>query len=132
MALESQHIGISINRSAEDVYDFASNPANLALWASGMGGELELVDGAWFAQSPMGRIRIEFAPGNAFGVLDHRVTTEAGEIFDNPLRVLSNGSECEVVFTLRRSPHMTDGDFLSDAATIAADLAMLKRILEGG
>jgi hypothetical protein len=37
---------------------------------------------------------------------------------------------CEVVFTLRRRPEMSDDDYAADGAAVAADLATLKRILE--
>jgi hypothetical protein len=36
-----------------------------------------------------------------------------------------------VVFTVRRRPGMSDEDFDRDADAVAADLALLKRLLEG-
>jgi hypothetical protein len=37
---------------------------------------------------------------------------------------------CEVVFTLRRRPGMSDEDFKADADAVAADLTRLKQVLE--
>jgi hypothetical protein len=131
MVTDSQHISVSIDRSAGEVYDFASNPANLPAWAAGLGGSIELVDGQWVAQSPMGRVTVAFAPPNDYGVLDHDVTLPSGTTVYNPMRVIADGeSSCEVVFTVRRQPGMSDEEFARDAAAVAADLATLKRVLE--
>ena len=79
----------------------------------------------------MGEITIEFTPANDLGVLDHVVNMPSGEPVFNPLRVVPAGTQwCEVVFTLRRRPEMSDGEYTADAAAVAADLAALKRILE--
>lgn len=131
-ASESRHISAWINRSATDVYRYAADPAHLPEWAAGLSqGTLTKVGDTWVAQSPMGEITIEFTPANDLGVLDHVVTLPSGEPVFNPLRVVPAGDEwCEVVFTLRRRPGMSDDDFLQDAAAITADLATLKRILE--
>jgi hypothetical protein len=37
---------------------------------------------------------------------------------------------CEVAFTVRRRAGMTDEEFDSDVAAVAADLATLRRLLE--
>lgn len=46
------------------------------------------------------------------------------------MRVIAAGGGSEVVFTLRRAPGLTDEEFTRDAATVSADLAALKRVLE--
>jgi hypothetical protein len=132
MASKSRHISMPIERPAGDVYDYASNPANLPAWAAGLGGSVERVGGQWFADSPMGRVSIAFAPANEFGILDHRVTLPSGQIVDNPLRVIPDGAGCEVVFTVRRQPGMTDPEFDRDCDAVRADLGTLKQVLESG
>ena len=79
----------------------------------------------------MGRVGFAFVPRNDLGVLDHDVTLPTGEVVHNPMRVIADGSGCEVVFTLRRRPGMSDDEFGEDAAAVAADLARLKQVLEG-
>jgi hypothetical protein len=131
-ANESQHLSAWINRSAIDVYRYAADPAHLPEWAAGLAqSELTRVGDTWVAQSPMGEITIEFTPANDLGVLDHVVNLPSGEPVFNPLRVVPAGKDwCEVVFTLRRRPEMSDDDYAADAAAVTADLATLKRILE--
>ena len=114
-----------------EVYDFAADPLNLPTWAAGLAGSKVERDGQeWFTESPMGRVTLKFAPRNDFGVLDHDVTLLSGQIVYNPLRVISDGDACEVVFTLRRRPEMTDADFERDADAVAQDLATLKSVVQ--
>jgi hypothetical protein len=127
---ESRQISEWIDRPAADAYDYASDPANLPSWASGLGSSVENVDGQWFVDTPSGRVGIALVERNRFGVLDHELTLPSGEVIYNPMRVIPDGDGCEVVFTVRRRPDMTDEDFRRDAGLVQADLTRLKRVLE--
>jgi Polyketide cyclase / dehydrase and lipid transport len=130
--VSSEHVSVTIDRPVAAVYDFASVPENLPQWAPGLGCSVELVDGKWTADSPMGRVSFVFVPRNEYGVLDHDVTLPSGETVYNPMRVIATDAGCEVVFTVRRRPGMSDDDFAGDVAAVAADLALLKQLLEAG
>ncbi|MGY0062005.1 SRPBCC family protein [Streptomyces sp. LZ34] len=133
IASESRHISTHIDRPAKEVYDFASTPTNLPRWAHGLGNSIDKIDGQWIAESsPMGRVVVAFAPRNEFGVLDHDVTLPSGETVYNPVRVIADATGCEVVFTLRRQPDMSDEDFRRDADAVTRDLATLKQVTERG
>jgi len=114
MPSDSRHVSEHIDRPAEEVYAYASDPGNLRAWAAGLRPD----------------DRVEFAPRNPFGVLDHLVTTASGATVAVPMRVLPDGDGAEVVFTVRRLPGMTDEDLDRDVGLVAADLATLKRLLE--
>ena len=130
MPAESKQISESIDRSAADVYRYASDPANLPAWAPGLGSSVENIDGHWFVETPAGRARCAFVERNEFGVLDHEVTLPSGDVIYNPMRVVPNGDGCDVVFTLRRLPDMSVEDFERDAGLVHADLTRLKQVLE--
>jgi hypothetical protein len=131
MGSRSRHISISIDRPVTEVYDVAADPLNLPRWAAGLAGSRVERDGdQWFTDSPMGRVAVTFAPRNNFGVLDHAVTLPSGETVYNPLRAISDGDGCEVIFTLRQRPEMTDEEFERDADAVAKDLAALKSLVE--
>jgi hypothetical protein len=136
MAIESRHLTVHLDRSAVEVYAYASQPTHLPAWAPGLGSAVEQVEGRWYVQTGMGRVGLEFAPPNAFGVLDHDVTLPSGEVVYNPMRVIADAAGgsggCEVVFTLRRQAGMSDAEYERDAAAVAADLARLKRVVEDG
>ena len=131
MVLESAHVSTSIDRPAEEVYAFASDPRNLPAWAAGLAQQdVELLDGVWVVESPMGRVTLEFAPTNPFGVIDHDVTLPSGETVSNPLRVIPNADGCDVVFTVRRRAGMSASEFTADTDAVAADLARLRDLLQ--
>lgn len=127
---ESRHIGEHIERPASEVYQYASDPANLPQWAPGLGSAVEQIDGRWFVTTGMGRVGLDFAARNDYGVLDHEVTLPSGEVIYNPMRVIADGAGSEVVFTLRRQPGVSDEEFERDAAAVASDLGSLRTILE--
>ena len=91
MVFESTHVSTTIERSADEVYAYASDPRNLSAWAAGLAErDARLVDGDWVIESPMGRVVVAFAPPNPYGVLDHDVTLPSGETVSNPVRVIPN------------------------------------------
>jgi hypothetical protein len=130
MTSESWHISERIDRPADEVYAYASNPPNLPRWAPGLGNSVEEVDGQWFVDTPAERVRFAFAPPNDLGVLDHYLTLNSGKVIYVPMRVIADESGSEVVFTVRRRPGMTDDEFKADGDAVAADLTRLKRVLE--
>ena len=109
-----RHLDVRIDRPAGEVYAFARDPANLPSWAAGVGSDVD----------------VRFAALNDYGVLDHDVTLPTGANMHVPMRVLADGPACDVVFTLRRQPGMTDADFAEDAAAVTRDLESLKRIIQ--
>lgn len=136
--MESRHVSIWINGTPEAVYEFAADPRTWPRWAAGLAeGGLRQTAQGWLVASPMGEVTVDFAPPNEFGVLDHVVRLPTGEAVYNPMRVQPGGvptdtaePHCEVVFTVRRRPGMTDKEFDADTAAVAADLATLRKLIE--
>ena len=131
MLFDSSHVATTIDRSAGEVYAFVSDPRNLPAWAAGLAEqEVEHVDDEWVVRSPMGRVTVAFAPANALGVADHDVTLPSGEVVTNPLRVIPNGSGCDVVFTVRQRKGVSRAEFVADIDAVTADLATLRALME--
>jgi hypothetical protein len=130
MASETTHIGTIIRCSVAAAYEYASNPAHLPEWAEGLSSGIRLEDDEWVSVSPMGRVVVTMAEPNEYGVLDHWVRTDDGEVFYNPMRAIEHDAGCEVVFSLRRRAGLSDDAFEADAIAIATDLSTLKGILE--
>ncbi len=129
--MQSRIIHLSVEKPWAQVYGFASDPQNMPRWAAGLGGGLKPDGNDWIADGgPLGEVRVNFAPANEFGVIDHVVTLPDGLKVYNALRVTPNGSGAEVSFTLLRLDGMTDEDFEEDAKAITADLETLKSLLE--
>lgn len=119
----------SLDIPADAVYDFASNVENLPQWAAGLTTAVHRDGDHWFADSPLGRIRIDMAPRNAFGVLDHDVTDPSGTTFHNAMRVTPSGDGCVLHFVVLRMPDASDADFDRDCGLVAADLHAIGMLL---
>lgn len=128
--MKSQTLSVAIAAPPERVYAFASNPANLPRWVPSFFESVERVDGEWVAQSPLGRVGVEFVHDNDLGVLDHTVTLPSGARLTNPMRVIPNGDGSEILFTLIQHPDMTDQQFQEDAELVLSDLDTLRRLIE--
>jgi polyketide cyclase/dehydrase/lipid transport protein len=132
MVHESVHVSTTIDRAADEVYEYAATPTNLSNWAAGLAHQpMEQIDGEWVVESPLGRVSVAFTPPNEYGILDHDVTLPSGETVTNPLRVIPNGDGCDVVFSVRRQPGMSDAEFAGDVESVTKDLATLRSLLEG-
>lgn len=131
MTTRTRHLSEHIDRSMAVVDAFASDPRNLPRWAPGLGSDVVQEDGEWYVQTGEGRVRVRFAPQNPFGILDHEVLTPSGDTVHVPLRAIPDGDDaCDVVFTLRPMPGMTDAELDRDEALVRTDLALLKSLLE--
>ena len=129
--MQARVIHISVERDWHDVAKFVLDPENMPQWASGLAAGLDRRGDHWVADGgPLGEIKVRFAPANDLGVADHEVTLSDGKTFQNALRVVPNGDGAEVMFTLLRTPGMSDADFQSDADHIDKDLKMLKSLID--
>ncbi|MGE7775523.1 SRPBCC family protein [Chitinophaga sp. NPDC101104] len=130
MTYPAKHISISINKPADQVYRFASDPENFPKWVKFVKSIRPDTGNAWLAETDLGHIRIDFAPKNEFGVIDHLVTLPDGSTINNPMRVIENAMGSEFIFTLFWMTGRTEKEFTEDAKLVEADLQQLKQILE--
>jgi hypothetical protein len=130
VTFESKQLSERVECPLSEAYAYTADPAHLPEWASGLGTSVTEEDGTLYIETPGGRVGLEFAPRNTYGVLDHNVILPSGEVVYNPLRVFANDEGCEFVFTLHRTAGMSAEDFERDAGMVKADLARLKKVLE--
>jgi hypothetical protein len=105
---------MTIERAPLEVYNFISDPANLAKWASGLGAA----------------VKVRFVERNKYGVLDHFVANGSGGEVYMPMRVFPNGEGAEVLLTVFRQPGVSDEKFAEDTQWVRRDLEALKELLE--
>ena len=127
---EVRYLSITIERAAEAVYAFASNPENLPLWAAGLGQGVKRVGEDWVVLTGQDTVGLHFTPPNEYGVLDHTVVLADGTEIYVPMRVMPNGQGSEVMLCLFRQPDMDDATFARDAGLMQTDLETLKGLLE--
>lgn len=130
-ALTSRTLSVSINCDPKAVYVFVSNGANLPRWATAFCKSAKPSKDGWLVDTPQGSVTIRLAGKNAFGIVDHDVIPASGPAVHVPMRIVPNGSGAEVLFTLVRTPEMSDARFAEDLRLVEQDLATLKRVMEG-
>ena len=128
--VEARTITVRIDRPFATVYDFLADPTNWNQWAFGLGKNIRRSKDGWIADSGGGSAKIRFTPRNNFGVVDHTVIRSSGQRVNVPMRLIVNGSGCELLFTLFREPNMSDTQFDSDAEFVQRDLNRLKSLME--
>ena len=120
-----------VDAPADVVYALARQMDKLPLWAAGLAKGITQRDGEWFADSPMGEVKVAMAPANAFGVLDHDVTLPNGVCVYNAFRVTPCGEGRSLLsFVVLRPPDASAQSFEADLAHVRQDLAALKQLVE--
>ena len=128
--LNSATLSITIDRPRTEVYDFASDPANLSKWAAGLGSGFERLGDKWTFHDPSGNpVTMTFAERNDLGVLDHDVYV-GDQIVHMAVRVVPNGDGAEVTILVLQLPDMSDANFARDQGAVRKDLDKLKAVLE--
>jgi hypothetical protein len=130
VTVESRTITARIDRPFDKVYEFLVDPTNWNQWAFGLGRNVRRSQDGWIADSDGGVAGVQFTARNSFGVVDHTVIRPSGQRVYIPMRLIANGSGCELLFTLFRESNMSDAQFASDAGFVQRDLNGLKRLLE--
>ncbi|MEZ4236317.1 MAG: SRPBCC family protein [Myxococcota bacterium] len=124
--MEAEVVWQVVAVDAARAYAYAHRVENLPDWAAGLASGLEREGDAWYAASPMGRVRLEMAEDNPLGVLDHTVTMPDGTRVHNAFRVTPLGAgHCVFTFTVQRPPGTDDDAFAADVAQVRADLRAL-------
>lgn len=126
----SRTLSVFIACHPSKVYEFVSNPENLPKWATGFCKSVRKSNDDWIVDTPQEPMKVRFVEKNNFGVLDHYVTPAPGVEVYVPMRVLSNGSGSEVIFTLFRLSEMSDEKYAEDIGLVEQDLRTLKKMLE--
>ncbi|EPG72446.1 hypothetical protein LEP1GSC058_0246 [Leptospira fainei serovar Hurstbridge str. BUT 6] len=128
---EVLHLSISVDLPKQIVYDFLSEPRNFPEWASGLCKSISPGEGdEWLIEAPEGNLRARFTDRNIHGVLDHYVILESGNEIYIPMRLISNGSGCELILTLFRLADMTSEKFKEDRDWVLKDLHTMRSLLE--
>ena len=128
--IESRTVSVRISRPFPEVYEFMVKPENWNQWATGLGKSIRPAQDGWVAETQQGQIKVRFTPRNSFGVLDHYVVRKTGPEIYVPMRLIVNGSGCELLFTLFREPRMSDERYAGDLEFVKKDLKALKELLE--
>lgn len=127
---KTKTLSVSIDCESKKAYEFISNPENLPKWVKGLCRSIRKSNGEWIVETPNGPMKFRFAGKNDFGVLDHFVRPPSGAEIYVPMRIVPNGSQSEILFTLFQPAEMPAEKLAEDMRLVEDDLNHLKRTLE--
>jgi Polyketide cyclase / dehydrase and lipid transport. len=122
---------VTIERKADEVYEYASDPANFAEWAASFCRSVKRIGEEWRIETPEGEMTLRFAEPNPYGIMDHYVRSEGGPERPNHARVVASGSGSRVIFTVFQAKDPLDREYAVNCRNVKEDLQRLKRVLEG-
>ncbi len=126
----SHTLSISIARKPDEVARYVADPRNLTHWASAFCKSVRADGDGWRIRTDEGEFGLRFQTLIEHGILDHVVEIAEDVQIYVPMRVVANGEGCEVLFTLFRTPAMTESRWRADTEMVKSDLIKLKKVLE--
>jgi uncharacterized protein YndB with AHSA1/START domain len=129
--MNSHTISISIGRSPEDVFDYASNPDKFEDWGKFRIDSMRRTEDYIFITAPRANIRVEPMYRRDRFTLDEVVRLDP---YDETLlvqRIVPNGHGAEYMITLFQPERMNGRIFENSILWMRDALIRLKRILEG-
>ncbi len=130
--LPSHTVTQTITRNWIDLYETIWKPEFFSRWAFGLcQGEMIQDGDHWKTGSLDQEIRIRFTPYNAFGIMDHFVTTHSGKERYVPMRVIANQCGADVIITLFQDELTSDKLFSEAIAATEHDLQKLNLVMTG-
>jgi hypothetical protein len=128
--LRSKTVNIFISSPVEKVYRYVSDIAHLPEWGKTFCRSARKMGTGWVIETPQGPVKIRMAEKNNLGVLDHTITTASGRDVLVPVRVVPNGTGCEVIFTVFQQTDILDKNYAKDINLVKKDLRALKKVME--
>lgn len=122
-----QHlVRVTVERHMDAVMDYVLDATHLPQWSFFTSAEPQ--DGHWRVTTPEGGATLTFVALHEPGVLDHVVVTDDGQHVVVPMRISQHAhTECCEISLVVDAP----ADRLpADVATVEADLARLKQLVE--
>lgn len=128
--MNSDTQSILINTSPEKLFDFLTNPENMARWASSLCQSVSKEGDQWLLQSKMGQLKLNIVSHPELGVIDYHISPPLPMKITAYTRIIPNGQGCEFLFTQFQIPFLPATIFEKQKASLKKELVTLKEIAE--
>ncbi|MHC4636284.1 MAG: SRPBCC family protein [Planctomycetota bacterium] len=120
---------ITINVEAEKLFEFVSNPENLAKWEVDICNGIRKIGEDWLVETAIGDLKLKVVSDANTGVVDYHLTPPLPIRVSLFTRVLKNGLASEFIVTHFQLPLIPNFEKQKDKVRIG--LEKLKEIMEG-
>jgi uncharacterized membrane protein len=120
---------VTIDASADELFDFLADPENLPRWAVGFCRSIRRDTDRWVVATAQGEVAIRYVTDRALGVIDFLLSPAPGVEAAAFSRVIPNGGGAEYVFTQFQAPGVPDEVFAGQVAALTEELHILQRLV---
>ena len=128
--MNSDTQSITINASPAKLFDFLTNPENMARWASGLCQSVTKDGDQWLLESKMGQLKLRIVSNKDCGTIDYHITPPLPIKIIAYTRIIPNGQGCEFLFTQFQLPLLPASFFEKQKDSLKKELTTLKDIME--
>ena len=128
--MNSDTQSITINVAPAKLFDFLTNPENLARWASSLCQSVRKDGDQWLLQSKLGDLKLRIVSDKTFGVIDYHISPPLPMKFIAYSRIIPNGQASEFTFTQFQLPLLPASFFEKQKDSLKKELSTLKDIME--
>jgi hypothetical protein len=129
--MNSDTQSITINVPPAKLFDFLTNPENMARWASSLCQSVTKDGDQWLLESKMGQLKLRIVSNKDCLTIDYHITPPLPIKFVAYTRIIPNGQASEFLFTQFQLPLLPASFFEKQKESLKKELATLKDIMEG-
>lgn len=128
--MKSDTQSITIEIAKDELFNFISNPENMAKWAPSLCSEARKDGNTWVLSTKMGDVKLTSNINQEFGIVDFYLAPALPIKIAIYTRMVPNGSSSEFMLTHFQIPFTPESAFEKQKDKIREGLTALKRILE--
>ena len=126
MNCDTQQITIEVER--DELFEFLSNPENMAKWATGICSGVRQVGDEWVAETMMGDVKLKMVSDKELGVIDYHILPPVPVQIALYCRVLKNNLGSEFIVSYFQIPILPN--FEAQKKMVTKAINKLKEIAE--
>jgi len=123
---------VTINVAPKKLFEFLSNPENLAKWAKGLCKGVYREGNGWAIETDIGRVGLKCLSNAELGVIDYHISPPLPLKIVAYSRVVPNKKGSVFVFTHFQLPLVPEKVFEQQKKRVGEGLAALKVLMESG
>jgi hypothetical protein len=128
--LRSDTRSVFVDCDSQKAFKFVSSLDNLPKWEPSVCTKVTKEGGQYLCDTPAGEHGIRAEANSSLGVIDRYLSLTRDEELMLPMRIIPNGSGCEVLSTIFHHSDISNDEYTRRVRLMEEELSSLKNILE--
>ncbi len=121
---------ININTDKDKLFDFISDPENMAKWAPALCSDVKKDGDSWQLTTKMGEVKLDYVSDKELGVVDFSLSPPLPMTINIYTRILPNNGSVDFILTHFQIPFTPESAFEKQKGKIHEGMAALKELVE--